>query len=1179
MPEPLSYPPVPGFKALFESVPGLFLVLTPDEPFTIVAASDAYLRATLTDRAGVLGRGLFQVFPDNPEDPAATGVANLQASLRRVLATRAADTMPVQKYAIRRPDAGGFEERYWSAVNAPVLGPGGDVVQIIHRIEDVTEFIRLTARAAEQDQRSHELQARVGEVEAEVFLRAREVAQVNERLREANDELRRQVDERARAEASLHREQDFLRAVLEHAADGIVACDGDGVLQLFNRATREFHGLPEAPLPSDQWADHYDLYLPDARTRMTTEQVPLFRALRDGAVRDAEMVIVPKDGVPRHLSASGRAVFDAAGRKIGAVVVMHDLTERRLAEARRADEARRMSETRFQRLVEDSPLSTQLFWPDGRTRQVNRAFGRLFGVTLDQLADYNVLQDPELVRLGVMPLVERAFAGEAVVVDPIPYLPDRGEYAGQVRWVGAHVYPVMDDAGRVEEVVLVHFDVTERKTAEAAMVESEARFRHLAETIPQLAWGARQDGHIFWYNRRWYEYTGTTPEQMEGWGWQQVHDPAVLPAVLERWRTSIATGEPFDMEFPLRGADGAFRPFLTRVAPLRDEAGQVVQWFGTNTDVTEQRRAAEERERLLAGERAARSEAETLVKIGRALSGELDLHNLVQSATDAATELAGAAFGAFFYSVPDPQGGHLTQYTVSGVPRDEVSRFPMPRATDLFGPTLRGELIVRSDDITADPRYGSNAPHHGLPQGRVPVRSYLAVPVRSRSGEVLGEMFLGHPEPARFTERHERLVDGVVAQAAVAIDNARLYDRERSARAESERQSRMKDEFLATLSHELRTPLNAILGWSQILRAGGRGAAHAADDVRQGLEVIERNARAQTKIIEDLLDMSRIIAGKVRLDVQRVPLVPAIEAAVETVRPAAVAKGVRLQVVLDPHAGPVSADPARLQQVFWNLLSNSVKHTGRGGRVQVLLERVNSHLEVSVIDDGEGVSPEFLPHVFDRFRQADSSAARRHGGLGLGLSIVKQLVELHGGTVRAKSPGVGKGATFTVTLPLTPVHADPEPDVERRHPQAASGEHHSDEDACVTLGGVRVLVVDDEPDARALVKRLLENCEAVVTTAASASEALEALRREKPDVVISDIGMPGEDGYALIRMIRALPPDEGGDVPAVALTAYARSDDRTRALLSGFQSHVAKPVEPTELVATVASLARRPGRR
>jgi CheY-like chemotaxis protein len=316
----------------------------------------------------------------------------------------------------------------------------------------------------------------------------------------------------------------------------------------------------------------------------------------------------------------------------------------------------------------------------------------------------------------------------------------------------------------------------------------------------------------------------------------------------------------------------------------------------------------------------------------------------------------------------------------------------------------------------------------------------------------------------------------------------------------------------------------------------------------------------------------------VRLDVQRVPLAPVIEAAVETVGPAAVAKGVRLQVVLDPHAGPVSADPARLQQVFWNLLSNSVKHTKRGGRVQVVLERIHSDLHVSVIDDGEGVSPEFLPHVFDRFRQADSSTTRPHGGLGLGLSIVKQLVELHGGTVRANSPGVGKGATFTVTLPLTAVHADPEPDVERRHPQTASGEYRAD-DACLKLGGVHVLVVDDEPDARALLKLLLEKCEALVTTAASASEALEAVRRAKPDVVISDIGMPEEDGYALIRMLRALPSDEGSDIPAVALTAYARSEDRTRALLSGFQSHVAKPVDATELVATVASLARRTGRR
>ena len=428
-------------------------------------------------------------------------------------------------------------------------------------------------------------------------------------------------------------------------------------------------------------------------------------------------------------------------------------------------------------------------------------------------------------------------------------------------------------------------------------------------------------------------------------------------------------------------------------------------------------------------------------------------------------------------------------------------------------------------------------------------------------------------------ERHAVLCIGTYLDITDQKDGEGQHEQmlasERTARTEAERAGRMKDEFLATLSHELRTPLSAILGWSQILtRSKG-----VPEEITDGLRTIERNARAQAQIIEDLLDMSGIISGKVRLDVQRVDLAALLREAVDTSKPSADAKGIRLTAVLDPLAGPVSGDPARLHQVMWNLLNNAVKFTPKRGRVQVVLERVNSHVEVSVIDTGEGIRPEFLPYVFDRFRQADGSTTRRHGGLGLGLSIVKQLVELHGGTVLAKSPGVGKGATFTVTLPLTPVHADPEPDVERRHPQAASGEYHADDDACVKLSGVRVLVVDDEPDARALLKRLLENCEAVVTTAASASEALEALRRAKPDVVISDIGMPGEDGYALIRMIRALPLDEGGDVPAVALTAYARSEDRTRALLSGFQSHVAKPVEPTELVATVASLARRSGRR
>jgi len=399
-------------------------------------------------------------------------------------------------------------------------------------------------------------------------------------------------------------------------------------------------------------------------------------------------------------------------------------------------------------------------------------------------------------------------------------------------------------------------------------------------------------------------------------------------------------------------------------------------------------------------------------------------------------------------------------------------------------------------------------------------------------------------------------------------ERERLLESERAARAEAERANKMKDDFLSTLSHELRTPLNAIVGWVQVLRMG---SGHSAE-MSEGLETIERNALAQAKIIEDLLDMSRIISGKVRLEVQRVDLADVIKAGVETVRPAADSKGVRLSVVLDPHAGPAMGDPNRLQQVVWNLLNNAVKFTPKGGRVQVTLEQVNSHLEIHVIDTGIGIAADFLPFAFDRFRQADSSTTRRHGGLGLGLAIVKQLVELHGGAVRVRSGGTDKGSVFTVALPRTAIQPDPVPSTERYHPrsQKISDPEH---DALIFLPGVKILVVDDEPDARTLVKKILEECDATVATAGSAVEALEQLLKGKFDVLVSDIGMPEVDGYRLIRRIRKLTPEQGANIPALALTAFARSEDRMRAIRCGFNMHIVKPVERAELVTMVASLA------
>jgi PAS domain S-box-containing protein len=425
---------------------------------------------------------------------------------------------------------------------------------------------------------------------------------------------------------------------------------------------------------------------------------------------------------------------------------------------------------------------------------------------------------------------------------------------------------------------------------------------------------------------------------------------------------------------------------------------------------------------------------------------------------------------------------------------------------------------------------------------------------------------------SRFTllnKKIDELAKEVRQRQRAEEERAQLLVQEQKARAEAERLNQLKDEFLSTVSHELRTPLNAILGWSQILRSNRVDEA----TMNRALETIERNARSQAELINDLLDISRIIIGKIRLNVQMVELLPVIEAAIDTVRPAADAKNIRLQSVLDPAAGPVLGDSERLQQIVWNLLSNAIKFTPKRGRVQVCLQRINSHVEIIVTDTGQGISAEFLPYVFDRFRQADSSITRSFGGLGLGLAIVRQLVELHGGTVHAESPGEGQGATFTVKLPLMaigPKAIEPE----RVHPAAGGSVPF---DCSPGLDGLRILIVDDDADIRALLIYTLEVCGAEVMAAASADEAISALTASSPpmDILISDIGMPDEDGYALLRRVRALEPENGGGIPAIALTAYARTQDRRAALLAGFQSHVAKPVEHAELIAVIANLAGR----
>jgi signal transduction histidine kinase/ActR/RegA family two-component response regulator len=446
-------------------------------------------------------------------------------------------------------------------------------------------------------------------------------------------------------------------------------------------------------------------------------------------------------------------------------------------------------------------------------------------------------------------------------------------------------------------------------------------------------------------------------------------------------------------------------------------------------------------------------------------------------------------------------------------------------------------------------------------------KSWMAVPLRAQR-RIFGALLVCATGPShRYSQRDLELAQELARRAEVAIDNARLFEMAKAEHLRAEQANRAKDEFLAAVSHELRTPLAAILGWTRMLRSG-----HLSPEKQErALEAVERNSQVQTQLIEDLLDVSRIITGKMRLEVRPVNPREVVEAAMDSVRLAAEAKGVALHAELDPSVGGISGDPDRLQQIVWNLLSNAIKFTPKGGRVSVRLRRVDTHVLIDVEDNGQGIPKDFLPHVFERFRQFEGGSTRKHGGLGLGLAIVQHLTELHGGTIHAHSEGEGQGARFTLKLPLTTVYlerATPPP----IHPPMRQGMPFI---ASPELSGLQVLVVDDEPDARELLTTLLESCEARVITAASAAEGLEKLQKVRPHVVVSDIGMPGEDGYSFIRRLRALPTEQGGQTPAIALTAFARMEDRTRALLAGFQMHVPKPIEPTELVVVLATLTQR----
>jgi PAS domain S-box-containing protein len=777
----------------------------------------------------------------------------------------------------------------------------------------------------------------------------------------------------------------------------------------------------------------------------------------------------------------------------------------------------------------------------------NRAAERMFGYTAGEAIGRSIRMIIPADRQAEEDMVlGRIRAGESIT----HFETIRQRKDGTLIPISLTVSPIHDDTGQVVGASKIARDISEREPAETA----RRRFASVVESSDDAIITKDLTSIITSWNpaaERMFGYTAAEaigksirmliPDELQG------EEDVVL--------ARIRAGENIDhYETVRQRKDGTRLNISLTVSPIRNAGGEIVGASKIARDVTERARLQQ-----LASEHA--RDNERLGEVGAIVASTLDRETIAQKVTDIATELTRAEFGAFFYNVSDPKSGDgYMLSTLSGALREAFAEFPPPRATAVVAPTFHGEGPVRVADVTQDPRYGKSAPYLGMPPGHLPVRSYLAVPVKGVGGEVLGGLFFAHSQIGVFTEQHERLAAGVAAWASVALENSRLY-------ADAQTANRMKDEFLAVLSHELRTPLNAIVGYSRLLR----GNILSGEKAARGLETLERNATWLTQIVEDVLDVSRIVAGKIRLDVQPVELPLIVDNAVATVQPAADAKQVRLQTIVDPRVGPVSGDPSRLQQVVWNLLTNAVKFTPRQGRVQVRLERVDSHVEIVVSDTGMGIGADFLPYVFERFRQAEAGTTRKAGGLGLGLAIVRHIVEMHGGTVEASSAGEGQGATFRVRLPLMIIHPEAvEP--RREHPRTERREALT---GLGDLSGVHVFAIDDEEDALHLLRVVLEAAGAEVTTQSSAAAALERIAEVKPDVLVVDLGMPEIDGFELITRVRKSQDKAVRRIPAAALTAFARSEDRTKALRSGFEMHLAKPVDPGELVASVATLARR----
>ena len=702
--------------------------------------------------------------------------------------------------------------------------------------------------------------------------------------------------------------------------------------------------------------------------------------------------------------------------------------------------------------------------------------------------------------------------------------------------------------------------LAEREQAQQALVASEESYRELVENANDIVYTLNLDGKILSINRAAEMITGYTQEELVGHNINEILTPESTVAAQHMLARKLAGAERENYELDVICWDG--NTLTVEVSSKLIQSGAEVAIQGIARDISSRRRAEEA---LRKADQRALSEYERLLErianLSQVLGTARELKSIFQGLRDFTK--ASVPCDGFFVSLYDPIDDVRTAcYGWGDNAEVDVSELPPMSVTAAGGPNSRavltGQVIITEDYMRATEGHPSVivGPDNGLrPQ------SSIAIPM-AVMGRIIGTIEVQSYKLGAYRKEHATAMTMAANLTAVAIENVRLLKREKSARETAEESNRLKDEFLATVSHEVRTPLTAILGWARLLESGGLDEQAS----RQAIETIWRNAKSQAQIIDDILDVSRIITGQLSLDLHPLEMVPIVDAAISVIRPTAEAKNITIKTELDKRPLVVSGDANRLQQVVWNLLSNAVKFTNSGGRVVLSVKQVNSAVEIRVTDTGQGITRDFLPFVFDRFRQADSTTTRQHGGLGLGLAIARHLVEIHGGTINAESAGEGKGATLIVRLPLVGSA------VKATIDEARNGERLMPPE---TLSGLRILVVDDDADTLKLMTTAFTKRHATVTAVSSAGEALNAVKVSRPDVLVSDIAMPDEDGYGLIRMIRAL--DDGSQplIPAVAITAYAKEEDRSRALSSGFQAYLAKPVELTELVSVVAKAARR----